>query len=226
MSKERVEELNEEELEAYNEEYLDWHNEQVRLDQEADDQEYLKWYLGTKSQQPKAHAKKEIGSKIGTRKHALATDKWQTDRKALKQGLEMDKILKLAKAEDDLLERAESEYAKGNEGRAEELYDNAMAVEDRVVAKIYSEKPWERGRAVRRRERENARNAQLQAQQKFDAEVEETYGEESGEFVTLADKEAHDKRVAAGKKAAVTRKENQAKKDEEYRVWCEETKSK
>ena len=220
MSKNRVVEMKEEEIA----EYRDWSEEQVALAQEAEDREYLKWFLEGKRTQPKLHGKKDIPSKIGTRKHALATDKWGIDCKSLKQGLEMAKILKLSDFADSLVERAEAEYEKGNEDRALELLDNAMAIEDRIDTKVYGEQSWKKGHAVRRRERQNSARADVQAEGAFAAEVEATWGQERGEFETLADRETFEKRSCAAKKAAQTRKVNQEKRDAEYLAWYNENK--
>ncbi len=66
------------------------------------------------------------------------------------------------------------------------------------------------------------RNEQRQivaVQEVFDREVEETWGQERGEFATLADKELFEKRSAAAKKGAETKKANQRASDYAYEQW-------
>lgn len=78
----------------------------------------------------------------------------------------------------------------------------------------------EKKRILRKRNEQRQLDAVEEA---FDREVAETWGQEKGEFATLADKETHEKRVEAGKKAAVTRKANQEASDRAYEQWYCET---
>jgi len=110
--------------------------------------------------------------------------------------------------------------------------DDAASVETRAAKKrekaLYT-------KGVRRKELSRRRaEKQLEAlQEEFDAGVASTWGDEEGEFNTLADREAHEKKVAdfakrsaAARKGAETKKANQAKRDAEYEAWYNETRSK
>ncbi len=78
----------------------------------------------------------------------------------------------------------------------------------------------EKKRILRERNEERQRNAM---ETQFNDEVAATWGEEEGEFNTRAEKEMHEKRVEAGKKAAVTRQANREAKDLAYEQWYCET---
>lgn len=176
-----------------------------------EDIEALRFYLEM-GQKSRPHSTKELPATVGLRKSALYGDKTNTDRKVVKEGKFAHKMGRMEKTIDRLVGQADEAYEAGDIERAGELLHNAAAIEDRM----YGNDEWQEKVDTRRaKARRNARAKREEDERKFNAEVEATWGQEEGEYETLA--EAEEARAEEER-----REQEQAQHDKEYEQWYNE----
>lgn len=172
-------------------------------------------------------------------KMAVITDKTRTDKKALRA---FQRRYKIVKNEAQILKLLELASKVNKFSIIDEFGYGKFTVEDRVeqfitAARDIEERQSRNGRqkkfdAQKAKERRAYKIAQAYAQNAEERDAEETWGQEEGEYLTMADREEaeaialekHDRewqKWIAGVKAEQARKEkaNQTRKDGEYLRW-------